>query len=545
STAHALTDPPTTHQYGFGSGEIEDAHPLEFPEPVYPGELLATHPSGTKIVVDTSTFWQAGTTLYPSAQKATEAQPRIQPERVSVAIPEIVLPLIRILPEETDRSDAVTISDAMRLLETTRQAFNATDQNSRRLPFAQVLARHGWKFTELGLSATIFPAPTGPDHPAYSQYTFGVPVSGLMEFLDTTQGRLAKQAAVPLFIWSRSFGQKVAAHYAAEILRTTVNPGDVPFLQDLEGVSQVAGYAWLFANHAAAFPMTYLGALNPRTGEARKMLTKNWLPVANRNYFHQLLREVNPQVRAFFERRFAYISETFAAQFIDFIRFQGYQQSKFNSNSDVLGIPLAGSNDATLNIRDYLRYVMTGSRQDGGTVSPERHGMKRDYVDMDRVDRSTPLALLEVRYSSGASSGSRIHPHEFKAQFSEYAAAVNLANFIDKGPRISPSIAQGILHNEKVQKFSLAIEAIQEILHFGSPEDGFLRNFRFSVITSVGGAIARGHDLYPQVRAEFESLLADLRTLRDRSDMSPNDRRQFGSVVTSMETALQSLTPRR
>ncbi|MFI5635751.1 hypothetical protein ACIA8E_41930, partial [Streptomyces sp. NPDC051664] len=390
----------------------------------------------------------------------------------------------------------------------------------------------------------IFPAPTGPDHPAYSQYTFGVPVSGLMEFLDTVQSHLTEQPtipAVPLFIWSRSFGQRIAAHYAAEILRTTVNPGDVPFLQDLEGVSQVAGYTWLFANHAAAFPMTRLGALNPR----KRFLTKNWLAVANRNYFHQLLQQLNPEVQEFFKGKFTYISEMFATQFINFITARGYSRDAYSSNSNVLEEGVENVKGDRTSMRNYLRYVMTGSTQDGGRDSPALHGMSENYLDMDWVDRSTPLALLEIRYSSGDSSDTRMHSHEFEELFSEYARAVNVGHSLDGRQGISPNVAQGILRDEKVRKFSLVIEAIQGLPHLDSLESDFLEDFLFSVTTSVGKVINRWRNLHSQDRMEFENLLASLRAVRDQSDVPPEVRYQFGAAAIHTEIALQSMPPRR
>ncbi|MFI5635749.1 hypothetical protein ACIA8E_41920, partial [Streptomyces sp. NPDC051664] len=439
------------------------------------------------------------------------------------------------------------ISDAMRLLETTRQAFNATDQHNRGLYFSQVLAGHGWKFTELGLSATVLPAPTGPDHPAYSQYTFGVPVSGLMEFLDAAHARLKSPIAVPLFTWSRSFGQRIAAHYATEMLNTQVGPEHVPFLQDFEGVSQVAGYAWLFVQHAAAIPMTKAGARDPYTGETIVMLTKNWLPAANRNYFHQLLQQLNPEVRAFLRRNFRPITEAFAVQFFEFIASQGYPEDLFNSHLDLLDEEF--KNEVAweaVRLRDYLRYTMTGNTRNNLVVSPGMHGMSRDYLDMDHAGRSIPLALLELRYVGGPSGRSRVHSHEFLRQFSEYAKVVNLGHSSAMRQRISPGVAQVILGDDRVQKFSRAIGAIQKLPRLRLPGNKYLRHFPYLVTTSVADSIsrlARGQGLNAGDRSEFGDLLANLRAVHDLPAVSSEVKRQFDSAILLMESALSSLPP--
>lgn len=373
STAQALIDAPTHHDYGALGFEVEWEYPIadQSGASLQYGDVLAVHSAtGTRISVESR---RSGNILEFNSSPARTLHGE------------------RRLPRNT----------VLDFLDHTRSLFNSALARSTRVRLDSLLRqRDGWSLTAFGQDIVVGRAPRGPDHSAYTQFTIGVPPDALLHILQLTNEFLPDSMPSAItFGTGREFGRKVAQRFAAKTLTDRqIRLQHVQMLAGTPWVSQVWAYSWLVFSHAGALP-TYIRFFKDN------LLLKNMVPAASRNPLGRILDALHPQVRNFFNTHYDAIVREFVRSVEDAVDQEEIRQRRAAGKG--LGRVLHESFSEQTTLRDYLAYALRGATPGGRQVSQrETIGMNTEgYDNLDQVD-GTPLILLELR---------QFHPVDFRS----------------------------------------------------------------------------------------------------------------------------------
>ncbi|MGW4995994.1 hypothetical protein ACWEQ3_52270, partial [Streptomyces mirabilis] len=386
-----MLDAPVVRSYGAVGLEMEDQHPLFWPGPrLVPGAALAHHVSGAQIVLDYHPFHRGGDgVLYGTREAATRAGGRSTAE--SHPIPEVVMPPLAVLgPLDEGRLPG---AHGLALHRRTRQLLAGTDRARRPALLNGLLTRaEGWTVTETGASILVSPSPSGAGHPAYTQFTVGVPAAGLTPVLDLVRSQLTPPGALlaPLFDSGRDFADSLAVAFASERLGRTVRQRQLPFLTEVAGLDELHGYAWLVFNHVAARPINRRFFSN--------QLVKNMLPAASRTPFSVLRGSLSRPVRKYLERNEAVIIELVE---VVLGRLVSVYRSRLPGARDDAQHILDETTSSGVSNRNYLITALRGTTPERPEVSQSEMVGMTDYGLDDNGGRiGFPLALLELRHWS-------------------------------------------------------------------------------------------------------------------------------------------------
>ncbi|MEU3520604.1 hypothetical protein ABZ770_36015 [Streptomyces sp. NPDC006654] len=371
------------------------------------GTVLAQHASGLKIVLDDHQFHMAPDgQVFASVEEAEAAGfGKSQLRSEWQPIPEVVSEPGAALRGETDRLDRATLFGSLRQV---RQALAESNRRRRPLGLGEVLGeRDGWQVTADGAAAVVHPGTGGPDHPAYTQFTVGTPVTGLVDVLEVAQHQLHTVAPdlVPLLTAGQRFARKIAARFASELAGRPVSEDEVVYLSGLPWVKEVEGFAWLVFSHATAQPM--------QRRFFRDELVKNMLPVASRNGLSEIRAALGEPVRSFLRTQ----RQTVVRELVDTAQrtVEGYRE--------FLGVDASDAHDLLdekvgwSTVGDYLTSALRGSMRNGEEIDQATTVGMMDHA-LDHF-QGHPLALLEMRYVGDG--GRLMGPREAERAYEAFA----------------------------------------------------------------------------------------------------------------------------
>jgi hypothetical protein len=306
----ALTDPAASHAYGgyYGIGfEFEDSRPMVWSDGVVPpqGTVLATHPSGMKIVVDARR-------LFTGADGALYVRPQLgqnwNDAQVGFAVSEIISPPLQPFDSGSGR---MTLSEGFDRAEeifrymayTDRYSGPRADQDIPYTPLTGLLMPdRNWTFTERGRTAAV--GPKTPDWGIFPQFTVSIPirdVGHLLAFL--LRDYQGPQWVFNLLSIGRDFARQVARRYAEKKFSIGNNEWSWPLLSALPEVDEVYGYAWLaFTDVGAGVMFQVFRSVS---------LDKNSTPTALRNTWDRIHGTLRRSIRGFLAEDERWITDAF------------------------------------------------------------------------------------------------------------------------------------------------------------------------------------------------------------------------------------------
>lgn len=390
SPSRAGADAPVSHSVGAVGTETEDRHPITTSAPA--GAVLARHTSGAQVKVDSATFLRGHRARLYGHMRAAVAngENAATLSQVIRPIAELMLPpMASIRGREGERTSQATGAEIYRSF---RNALARADREMRPIPLGELLTEEaGWSLTAEGQKVLVYPAPDGPLHPAYTQYTVGVPVAGLRHMLAVITAGSFYSALRPFTEAGNEFGRILAAHYLGSLAGAPVPPGAVPFLSDVEGVDELWGYGWLFYVHAAAVPLKsrFFGS---------EPLMKNMLLAASRSPMYAVRDALPPSVRNYLEGNEQFI-KNFFVQHHNQVDATYSQRNRTIPAAYSLGNLMSFPTRAGGSLGDYLDTALTGAAPSGSQISQnEVFGMVDYGLDTDGGRLEHPLVLLEARH---------------------------------------------------------------------------------------------------------------------------------------------------
>ncbi|WP_225847516.1 M91 family zinc metallopeptidase [Streptomyces sp. HPF1205] len=451
-----------------------------------------------QIKVDTTTVFQGvGGVAAMSEPQIRHMTGKPSIGRMDIKIPELVLPPMQTLREERNRYPS---EHGMALHASVREGFSRTHSATRPMPLREVLGR-GWVLTDTGKSVLVEKAPTGPQHPAYTQYTVGVPVTGLNAVLHLVEERLPAEFSdfAPILSAGRRFADSVTLSYAGDVLES-VDPAQLPFLGSVAGLEELRGYAWLMFNHVAAVPVAvvYLDTIS-----------KAVVPALSRVPFDEIRDELPEGVRTFLRSRPDWIEDKFVEHLDEILK--GYRP-----RADHQGVGMSArqllmpefTRDGTT-LHDFIRFALTGMTPDGLTVKQsEMFGITDFSMDDNSGRLRTPLVLLELRtFGKGLTTQA-----EMEEYVREISALSQVAHARAERPwGVSPSAAAGLVIEDPLVKSLMGVfETTAELERQGVAT--FSPMAREFLAREAGAAARPGGALSPQVTnmlASWEKFFAD------------------------------------
>ncbi|MFI1840277.1 hypothetical protein [Streptomyces olivaceoviridis] len=498
SEQHSIVDPPTNLQYGAWGLEIEHPHVIDIAErgDIRLRDVIATHTSGSTLVVEAAPFWVVGDALYAFPSDVPEHE---TPTCVSRLIIEHVFTPAGILPGENRSLD---FTSALELANDVRRILARGDRERLARIFSDV---DGWtvapRFGDVRIRAAVDSA--DGDH-RYTQFTLGVPTDALLPVLHLALARLPQgYPGYPLFVEAREFGRFLAERFAASHYGRSLPPGAIDLLAWDPWVREVWGYGWLTYYHALAAPY--------KTRIAKgKTLAKNVLPVASRNPLGKIREALQPAVRQYLDQDFPQIKKQFTAtawKIFSSLDPETPVQKKFNVLQDDL-------THYGYDVEDYLTYAMKGATESGEAVSQRvAVGMSGDS-HFDELDQhqGVPLALLEMR-RYGRSEG-LMSPRNLE-QYSREIVTLVRQYFSDHATRATPTHLSGVVHgvltNTELARLLPLFSHAQRHVH--NAADGGLSLARF-----LSAYALRGTPLPESAAAELSSLVI---AVQDSSATAP------------------------
>ncbi|MDX3849485.1 hypothetical protein [Streptomyces sp. AK02-01A] len=419
SMGHSVVDPSTHHQYAGLGGEFEVRRPVIFVgDPGY-GTVVAVNDNGSVITTDHQDFYRAGDSLYIKREDAQQAgHAHIKREQHTVL--EIVTQPAAALPGERRALtwDAIQAS--------TESTFRRILTASERARLEDVFTRRdGWRVAEQFADGRLGPAPAGEAAgTAFSQFTIGVPVDGLLAALYLAEARIVNPNLLGVYPTARQFGSLLAKDFV-ERQHGPLGFGEINLLTADPRVRELWGYGWLFFNHISAGQHLALHA------RAEDILVKNGLPAACRHPLDAVRRALRPEVRKYLKDNSQTIIDYFEKSWKPLLKQAGVRSFPEGITS-VLDLP-PGLQDKGFTIRDALTYATTGRTDDGRSISQrDLTGMDdRDFKHLDSEHRP-PLVLLELRAYAGTSGSNNLTPAELAPTINDLTATVsaNVANRI-------------------------------------------------------------------------------------------------------------------
>ncbi|MET8830765.1 hypothetical protein ABZX40_36035 [Streptomyces sp. NPDC004610] len=469
--ADALTDAPTSsvfHRIGY---EVELLFPLSWDgKQLQAGMVLARHliagrPSGAQLVVDAHQFFQSGTTLHGwRSQAGPGAQPR------GLFIPELVGAPLRALRE--DRGAGRDVGFA---LHRSVRAMLGRSTGPRPRTLVDLLSEDpSWEVAPGMESVRVHPSTAGPDHPAYTQFTVGVPVAGLTPLLDLARGRLRVNQLIPLVDTARSFADTVTERYAGESLgqqeqgaQWTLEARHRPFLAYLPALTELHGYLQMGYLHAAA--LAYQTHVQP------ERIVRNMIPVASRVAFPDLHRALSTPARHFLLRNRDHITQLFGTSLTELLR-----ATAPNVTNRVLARIMDTRPDVFESPRRSLDTVLMGPATPGGPVHLTSMTTMAEMGMDTSLGANRPLALFELRQYSprpdlrqGTGTMSRFMTADaLEASFDEIARTAQHA--YDQSARFAayrasrlPAVWRQYLQHSLVERIGALLASVEGLTEAG------------------------------------------------------------------------------
>ncbi|MFD1277706.1 toxin glutamine deamidase domain-containing protein [Streptomyces kaempferi] len=451
TTVEALLDPPQMpNEYGAIGIEVEDLHPLggEESRDLEYGMILArNNHTGFQVVVEHAVFYglRDNRTFKSRQEAAYAAAGREVPKELILPIPEFVSPPFKVLPEESNR---LSSQHGLQALLRLRELLRRTDREGHPIPLRDLLPeKQGWTvFTSERL--LVYPSPAGPHHPAYTQFTVGVPIGGASHLLALVQAQFGGIPALEKALTgTRHFAEDLAARFASQYLKSPVRPLQLPYLSGVAGIDELYGYAWLMFSHVSATPLW--NRFFPQ------ILKRNMLPAALRNPFHVLRNSLSQDIRNFLNDPG---NERFIIdKFEEHLRKRVTDYRQENPGREDARPILDEFVTRDLTHRDFLIATIRGMTPQKKKVSQsETVGMQDNpaYQELDRGNgHALPVALLEIRNYSNPPD---MDDHTVQTKFAELADAARHAYRMAErfqGGRLglSPTVASAILAHPLVQ----------------------------------------------------------------------------------------------
>ncbi|MFJ2478416.1 hypothetical protein ACIOWI_36760, partial [Streptomyces sp. NPDC087659] len=539
STAHAMVDPASSHQYGAVSPEYEEKHILEFdgPQPlqgqalaVYVADNLAPHDPPPKIVVEHSPFYRGSNgVLYAWEDEALQATEGIKPEVEAYLTDEIALSPLAALDEDEGR---MSIEEGAQLLRDTRQRMAGASLQVRRLRLASLLAGTKWQLTDFGRQCWVVPSPGGVGHPTYAQITVGVPAGGLFTTLEAVQDRYVHPDHADLITGGKLFADTLATRYAGGFIGRNIQRAELPFLTGLPGLDDLRGYAWLLFNHVAA------GPLHARFFQ--DVPIKEVLCAASRTSFDQVLQTLDRRAMKYLKQDTTNVLTIFNR--VLYVTIQNCQQ-RFAVSDDTDGTesmldetPFAS---AKFTLRDYLMTGLRGQTPDLTVVKQwDSVGMTDYLLDTNNGLMKPPLVLLELRDVSGQTG--KMTDDEVEATLHQVAAtsryASNQAKRFPNSPEVlTDSEAAGLLDDPLIRNLVEVSNAIGGLI---MPQSGEIQLWMnesdwTSLAREAARYAARGGIISPMVSSKLQELQDALQQLQE--DQSHD---QYEEVLRAILPAL-------
>ncbi|MDX2733436.1 toxin glutamine deamidase domain-containing protein [Streptomyces sp. PA03-2a] len=447
TTIEALLDPSQIpNEYGAIGIEVEDLHPLggeKSTDLVYGMSLARNNNTGFQLVVDHAEFYSLrDNRTFKSRQEAVYAAGgREVPKRLMLPIPELVSPPFKVLPEESNRLPS---QQGLQALLRIRELLRRTDREGHPIPLRDLLPeREGWTvFTSERL--LVFPSPAGQHHPAYTQFTVGVPIGGASHLLALVQDKFGIPELEKAVTGARHFAEDLAARFASQYLKSPVLPLQLPYLSGVAGIDELYGYAWLMFSHVSATPLW--GRFFPQ------ILKKNMLPAALRNPFHVLRNSLSQDIRNFLNN---HDNERFIInKFEEHLRKRVTIYRQGNPGPEDARPILDEFVTSGLTHRDFLIATIRGMTPTKKKVLQNETVGMQDYQELDRGSgHALPGALLEIRnYSNSPAMDDRTVQIMFAELADAAGRAYHMAERFQGGrPGLSPTVASAILAHPLVQ----------------------------------------------------------------------------------------------
>ncbi|MEU2289179.1 hypothetical protein ABZ614_46195, partial [Streptomyces sp. NPDC013178] len=441
SLGQALVDPAVHHLYGGAGWEKEWNIVIHWPGQRDFGKEVAVHrPSGAKIVLDYTRLYRVGDKVYVSRRDAAQHG---EPIPFMAAIAEFVSAPANMLPHERF---AYSMTAMQELTDSTERLLMAASGQTIGQAFQDA---EGWEVRPDFREILVGPSAVGHGaEKTYTQFTVGVPVTGILPLLERVRSLRPKETD-PLTGPSREFGLELVKRFVAEYPQHVRQvAGGISTSDPL--VRELWGYGWLLFNHVAA--SSYV-----RVTESR-MLIKNVLSVAARNPFGALREFLAEPVRQFLAENVADIRTLFAKTFTEYIE-GAWPQKSANLSSSFMDAALHWESYATVD--DYLRYGLTGQRPVSQYIGV---GMSNNpaYANVSE-HLGTPLPLLEIRYF-GPRDG-WIRNEEFSQYLREIVRTVH-PYFVDDQTRLwrqalSPLLGADLANSQQYRPDTRLWEALQ------------------------------------------------------------------------------------
>jgi hypothetical protein len=353
---------------------------------------------GFEMTVETKDFYRGADGRLYRRQEDAQNETGSATE-VTLAIPELVAGVHRVLPDE-ERIDDAPAFVALRRLET---QFAALGPDRHYLSVEDVFRpEEGWEVTDLGRGARIERRAIGDWQGAHVHYTLGVPVAGLRDFLEHVRDGTWRDESLGYLTRAHLtdglfFGDELAARYAVwreyregRLAYWALPPEEVgALLADDPVVAALRGYGALLYDQVAtvAHSWAYTG------------LDKVNAAVLSRNSMSDVLGGMPAEARTFLadntHTTLAAMERRFRARLPEFDREYRRLYGRRLVSSSLLDLP-AGPAD-TVTIRDYaLRGLVDGA---GTPIRQYDIFTTSDLPSLDvaagNLDR--PLVVMEVR----------------------------------------------------------------------------------------------------------------------------------------------------
>nr|WTC14190.1 toxin glutamine deamidase domain-containing protein [Streptomyces anthocyanicus] len=413
-----------------------------------------------QIKVDNTTVFRGeGGVAAMSAYQIEQMTGKQPTGHMDVKIPELVLPPMQVLQDEGNRFRP---QRGMELRASVQQGLSGAHFTNNPIPLRDALGS-GWVVTDIGQYVLVGKALTGPRHPAYTQFTVGVPTAGLSTVLRLVEERLPSEFSdfAPILSAGRRFADSLVRSYARRRIGS-VELSRLPFLGGVAGLDELHGYAWLMFEHVAAKPVAVIYL---------RTLAKVAIPALSRVSFHEIHAALPEGIQAFLRNEEEWIVSKFTDHLDELLK--GYHRTSHPSERlDIRRILGRRITSKGTTVGDYFRYALSGETADSEPITQSDVLEIADFPMDDNSGRlANPLVLLELRnFGKGLTT-----QEEMDALFRELSAvsqrAYDTAEQTWSGP---PSSAAGRvladpLVNALIRVFDTTAELEQRGIQTFSP----------------------------------------------------------------------------
>ncbi len=281
------------------------------------GKVLAYGPGGVlSVVVETKEFFRGSDGRYYRTEDAAESVTGTA-SAVKFAMPEFVSGVTRTFPGESGYHDHVPVFEALSRLEQILADLPGDEGSTPGIPLSHVLPED-FELTDLGRRTLIGPRPVGDWPGAHVHHTFGVPLTGLHEFLEHVRDNTWRDEDKGYLTRAHlADGLEFAEQTAFRFIMITYFPPGYRFLgfaladelarrsASEPAVAALRGYAALL----------YTGAATIAHQPIYKGLSKVNAAVLARHDMGQILAALPPEVRDYLRRNADDIMSSFERSF--------------------------------------------------------------------------------------------------------------------------------------------------------------------------------------------------------------------------------------